>query len=70
MFLGTEKEWLTGLGCLAIILIGFGLFIGIAAGWLAGGPSDADVCRMQGGNFKGNICYMINAPTPEGGADD
>jgi hypothetical protein len=58
MFLGTEREWLTGLGCLAVILIGFGLFAGVAIGWIVSGPSDADVCRMQGGSFNGGICYV------------
>ena len=58
MFLGTEREWLTGLGCLAIILIGFGLAVGLLFAWLMSGPSDADMCRMQDGSFNGGICYV------------
>ena len=58
MFLGTEKEWLTGLGCAAVILIGFGLFVGFFVAWMLSGPNDADRCSMQGGSFNGGICYV------------
>lgn len=58
MFLGTEKEWIQIITTLALALIALGAFVGWLFTWLLSGPTQTDICAMQGGSFNSGVCYI------------